>query len=133
MICCTGCLMEKAASEFYVSCATKCKDCIRAAVKAHRAANIERYRERERQRVRDWTRTTATTRAWRERYPERRRAHVKAIRTHTEPPPICERCHLPKRLERHHPDYDQPKLIQWLCKPCHAQADKERRAQEVGA
>ena len=38
-------------------------------------------------------------------------------------------CGLKKnRLERHHPDYDLPLLIVWLCKPCHAIADKQRRA-----
>ena len=39
-------------------------------------------------------------------------------------------CGLPKRLERHHPDYDLPLLIVWLCKPCHYRADEVRRARE---
>jgi hypothetical protein len=43
---------------------------------------------------------------------------------------ICEGCGLKNRLEKHHPDYDRPLLVLWLCKPCHAIADKIRRRME---
>lgn len=33
---------------------------------------------------------------------------------------ICEYCGQPhSRLEKHHPDYSEPLLVQWLCPPCH--------------
>ncbi len=30
----------------------------------------------------------------------------------------CERCGC-KKAQNHHPDYDQPDLVQRLCRPCH--------------
>lgn len=55
-------------------------------------------------------------------------AQLKAERHHRKAPDCCQMCGLPKKLERHHPDYDLPLLIVWLCKPCHVKADAVRRA-----
>jgi hypothetical protein len=46
-------------------------------------------------------------------------------------PELCEGCNKPVRLEKHHPDYSKPLLVVWLCKPCHAIADKIRRRLEA--
>ena len=35
----------------------------------------------------------------------------------------CERCGPTDRIERHHPDYRKPLVIEVLCKPCHAKED----------
>lgn len=47
-------------------------------------------------------------------------------------PETCENCmKVPKnRLEAHHPDYNEPKNIIWLCKECHVLADKLRKLRE---
>lgn len=36
----------------------------------------------------------------------------------------CERCGALDGLQRHHPDYSQPTLVQILCQPCHVLADQ---------
>jgi hypothetical protein len=43
----------------------------------------------------------------------------------------CQRCGIENgRIEKHHPDYSEPLKVEWLCKPCHAIADQERREAE---
>ena len=37
-------------------------------------------------------------------------------------PNICERCPNKKNIQAHHPDYDKPKYIVWLCTKCHRKA-----------
>lgn len=137
---CFKCEATKPYSEFYRhgqmgdGYLGKCKDCTRSDVRAHREANIERYREQERERGREAEKIASsvrTTRAWRQKHPDRHIAHGRALRAHRLAPELCERCKQPKRLERHHPDYSQPLLVEWLCKPCHYRADVERRASEV--
>lgn len=32
---------------------------------------------------------------------------------------VCERCPSTKNIEKHHPDYDKPLEIVWLCSICH--------------
>jgi hypothetical protein len=32
---------------------------------------------------------------------------------------LCERCNKEKATEKHHPDYNQPKLLIFLCHECH--------------
>ena len=34
-------------------------------------------------------------------------------------PTQCTKCHQTKRLYAHHPNYQQPLKVQWLCNPCH--------------
>lgn len=36
----------------------------------------------------------------------------------------CEICDSTENLERHHPDYSKPLVVQTLCKPCHNRLDK---------
>jgi hypothetical protein len=113
----------------------KCKACTRADVAANRLANLDRIREYDRQRANLPHRKDLRKRVlkqWRARYPLRSRTHLRAERKHRKAPDACQMCGLlGKRLERHHPDYELPLLIVWLCKPCHAVADKQRRAKET--
>ena len=40
---------------------------------------------------------------------------------------ICECCGIKKfTLTKHHPDYSQPLLVQWLCEECHNELHKKR-------
>lgn len=36
-----------------------------------------------------------------------------------EKPHRCDRCGKQKRLDSHHPDYQQPDLVAWVCRSCH--------------
>jgi hypothetical protein len=114
----------------------KCKDCTRDDVAENRIKNIGRIREYDRaraalphrRRLRD-----QIMRRWRVLFPERHKAHEavnNAVRDgRLQKKRECQRCGItPKRIEAHHADYSKPLDVEWLCKPCHAQADKERRA-----
>jgi hypothetical protein len=69
--------------------------------------------------------------AWKRRFPGRVRAQQQARRAGAMPPTCCENCGLARRVERHHHDYTRPLVVIWLCKPCHALADKLRRRWEA--
>ena len=87
------------AREYYARNAER----IRARVTAHREANIERVREYDR------------SRGYRGS-PEATKAH-NAARVLTPEP--CVECGSTENVERHHPDYTQPLLVVWLCRPHH--------------
>jgi hypothetical protein len=153
---CKSCGVIKPESEFYAkgrggALFAECKSCHLARCRAYRAANIEAVRAHDRVRDQQPHRREKNKRvmkAWLEKQPrgpanEHRmnrwrgrtanlviRAHNEAVKQHPHPPKQCQMCGLTKRLERHHPNYDLPLLIVWLCKPCHAIADRARRADE---
>jgi hypothetical protein len=131
---CSQCSAEKPESDFYPRSA-KCKTCYRAKVKARRLANLETVRAYDRERAllpHRIQNAMRVTREWRRRHRDRQAAHNKANRTAgMVAPERCEGCGHQKRLEKHHPDYSKPLLVVWLCKPCHAIADKIRRRLEA--
>jgi hypothetical protein len=114
----------------------KCKDCTRDDVTEHRIKNIGRIREYDRRRSKEPHRAELRDRVgrkWRQAHPARARAHRRlryAVMTGAVVrAEACQRCGgTPQRIEAHHWDYSKPLDVEWLCKPCHAQADKERRA-----
>lgn len=139
---CFKCKRELSRSEFYAhpqmgdGLLGKCKDCTRDDVTENRIKNVGRIRQYDRDRASLPHRVALrdrVTNAWKQAHPERRRAHVqlrrailagKVIR-----PVNCQRCGcVPGRIEGHHHDYSKPLDVEWLCKPCHAKADQERRA-----
>jgi hypothetical protein len=73
-------------------------------------------------------------REWRQKHKDRQRAHTMAKRAQDQGvikrAHLCEGCGKPANLEKHHPDYFRATLVMWLCKPCHAIADKVRRVLE---
>lgn len=131
---CGTCLALKPPEGFYASNQTKCKACVRDAVKSHRRANLDAIRAYDRQRSKLPHRIAGSvrvTREWRRKHRDRLRAHNMSARAHLEAPTACEGCGQEARLEKHHPDYSQPLLVIWFCKPCHAVADKIRRRLEA--
>lgn len=112
----------------------KCKLCTRRDVRERAIAKADRITAEKREyaklpHVR--ARMAVYTKAYRRRHPERMRAHNAAARDGSiQKASCCSRCQRQRKLEKHHPDYSQPRLIVWLCKPCHAVADRERRAAE---
>lgn len=113
----------------------KCKACTRDDVTEHRIKNVGRIREYDRERSKLSHRAELRTRvgdAWRKAHPERKQAHVLLRRAilagNVARPSHCQRCcATPGRIEGHHADYSKPLDVEWLCKPCHAKADQERR------
>jgi hypothetical protein len=104
----------------------KCKTCTKGDVKHTRASNPDHYREYDRlrnalphrQELRD--RVNA---AYVAEHPKRRKAQVavgNAIRDGRLVPLPCFVCGL--KAEAHHPDYDAPLDVVWLCTPHHKEA-----------
>lgn len=83
----------------------------RAAHKEERAAKNAAYNNAHREEK------LAYTRDYKKQYPERAAAHRKALRAYQDPEP----CYLCGELgtDRHHPDYNFPCYIVWLCASCH--------------
>ncbi len=117
----------------------KCIGCTKRDVAENRRKNIFRVRAYDRDRSTlphriDLRRRTV--RAWMQRYPARTAAHAAVRRAVTcgdlTKPAYCQRCGQGGRIEAHHHDYDQPLAVTWLCKPCHAQADAQRRGEISG-
>lgn len=132
---CFKCGVEKPHDQFYRhpqmadGLLGKCKACTKLDVRVDRTTNprvraYDRERAKQPERI---ARAIQVTRAWRREHPERQRAHNAAQRAGLVAPSLCEGCGLSRRLEKHHHDYSKPLLVVWLCKPCHAIADKIRR------
>lgn len=135
---CFKCGVEKPLEDFYRHRMMadghlgKCKDCTKLDMRVDRQTK-PRVREYDRQRAtlpHRIAQARRITTAWRKKHPERAAAHLKAGRAKLEKPALCEGCGLSRRLEKHHHDYSKPLLVVWLCKPCHAIADKLRRRLE---
>ncbi len=143
---CFKCGAEKPIGDFYKHAMMadghlgKCKDCTKLDMRVDRQTK-PRVREYDRERSSQPHRVALRKRvlqAWRVKHPDRAKAHEQASNAFRDgrlgtKPTLCEGCGLPKRLEKHHPDYSQPLLIVWLCKPCHAIADKLRRRLETAS
>ena len=129
---CFKCNQEKPLSDFYRHPRMtdghlgKCKDCTRHDVADHREKNLESIREYDRKRGKTAKRialSTARTAEYRKTHPERMAANNAAQRAvasgKIKRKDQCELCGVGGRLEKHHPDYDQPLLVVFLCSACH--------------
>lgn len=63
------------------------------------------------------------TRRWAMKNPQKKRAHNalnEQIRLgHISRAPVCQDCGTWCKTNAHHPNYDQPLRVWWLCKECH--------------
>ena len=139
MLTCKHCNTEKPKEDFYVSSQSKCKECIKSAVRLHREQNIDRIREYDKQRGnqphrvearREYIATEAGKRAkkravdaYNKRHPMRYAAHVitsNAIRDgRLIQASNCSVCNSNEKIEGHHDDYTKPLEVRWLCEACH--------------
>lgn len=144
-------------SDFY-SGHSKCKPCVRARVRANRAANIERVREYDRNRPNAKERSKRSVKSNREKYhkdpafkakclagslkwrssnQQKRKAHVivgHAIRAGKLKPLPCEICRSTENVDAHHEDYRFPLDVRWLCKKHHMARHREiNEAMRAGA
>ena len=142
---CRVCGATEATAEFYSGVTARCKECHKRAVRENRAANVEKYRQYDAARFREDPRVKARHRRyqsteegkaamqrarqkWAGKDPRRRAAHVilnNAVRRgKLDKPKACTQCGATGRIEGHHPDYDFPLHVVWLCAPCHHKAHK---------
>lgn len=140
---CFKCLRDLPLSEFYRHAQmadghlSKCGECTRTDVKRHRLANLEKVRDYDRGRAHEPHRKALHARVqreWKAAHPEAVRAERLAHRANLDRPSECEGCGRENiRIEKHHPSYLEPLFVVWLCKPCHAIADKIRRRMEAAS
>lgn len=135
---CNACQLEKALSEFYLSNRTRCKECVKASVKANRVQKIDYYRQFDRMRSsmphrvaarNEYAKTPAYAEShkaaairWAEKHPERRKASLivgNALRDGRLIRHPCWVCG--SKAQAHHPDYSTPLDVVWLCPPHHKQ------------
>ena len=143
---CKVCGATDATDEFYAGISNRCKECHKAAVRKNRADNVDRYREydahrfqndpRVKERHKRYLATEAgkesmnkARKKWLDVDPRRRAAHVilnNAVRDgRIERPEACSHCGITGKVEGHHPDYDYPLNVVWLCPKCHDNTHKD--------
>ena len=137
---CKRCGEAKPAGAFYASDKGRCKECIKARVRANRREKIDYYRGYDRKRYRDCDERKAAARKCaqspagirsrvksnkmrRQEWPEKfqaRNAVANGIRDgKIERGTECFFCSATGRLHAHHQDYSKPLDIFWLCPRCH--------------
>ena len=123
---CKSCLTDKPATEFYSSNRTRCAECIKASVRANRLEKIDYYRSYDRLRAGQPHRMANNfkqSQSWRQEFPNRRRAQglvqhaLRSGKLQKQPCWVCG-----SDAVAHHPDYDRPLDVVWLCQPHHKQA-----------
>lgn len=129
---CFKCLGDKPLAEFYRHAAMadghlgKCKDCTKADVTQHRLDNLARIRAYDRARASQPHRVagrTLYTEQYRKEFPNRQAANAavsRALRAGKLKRQPCWVCG--EKALAHHPDYDRPLDVVWLCQPHHKQA-----------
>ena len=141
---CRWCLLTKPISEFYKHPAMadghlgKCKDCQKANTKAARERSPDYYRQYDKNRANlphrvqaraEYSKTEAgknshnqSNKAWVSKHPNRRAAsHIlnNAIRDGKVARHPCFMCGA--KAHAHHPDYDRPLVVIWLCPKHHSE------------
>lgn len=128
---CFKCGCEKPLLEFYAHRGmkdgrlNKCIDCTRSDVTEHRNKNIERIREYDRNRGN--RQGSAYVKEYREKYPNKYRAHnmvnnsIRDGKLFSEPCAVCGS----KNSVAHHDDYLKPLNVRWLCQVHHIEWHKE--------
>jgi hypothetical protein len=151
---CTQCGESKGETGFYKhpfsagGRSTKCKECVKANVRANRLKRLEYYREYDRQRTdvpkrvearREYQkqnrgRIACIQKSWNAANPEKIKARTKVANAVRDgkltKPEACERCQSTAlRLHGHHEDYSKPLEVMWLCEPCHGKRHREINAE----
>jgi hypothetical protein len=130
---CFKCQCEKSIDDFYRHARmrdghlNKCKACTKADALKHRQLHLEQVRQYDRMRAIQPHRialNVAVTAKWRAADPRRTAAHnavARAIKSGALSRQPCAACGSTK-VVAHHPDYDKPLAVEWLCQAHHKQA-----------
>ncbi len=123
---CAKCGQNKNWAEFGVRTASK--DGLQQRCNKCRAKDRIRDKDKIKSTNKEWRKnnpgwSTVLGRRYRERHPERDKAHrivEYAIRTgKIDRPDYCESCFKEGIPDGHHEDYSKPLEVEWLCKQCH--------------
>lgn len=128
---CKSCLLDLQSDAFYASNAARCKECVKASVRANRVAKIEHYRDFDRKRANSPDRVAAraeyakTTQGQIKMAAAKKRWNVaNAMRKHASS--VVNTAIIRGKLEKqpcficgdvaqaHHPDYSAPLAVSWL-------------------
>lgn len=137
---CKSCEGQLPAGAFYASNLSRCKECVKASVRANRAEKLDYYRSYDRKRYREEphrkenarrcavspaglaSKAKATARS-RKEDPHKwvaRNAVNNAVRDgRLDKASECFFCGKGGKLHAHHHDYHKPLDVFWLCPPCH--------------
>ena len=124
---CFKCKEEKPVEGFYRHSrmadgrVNKCKECNKKDVRENRYKRADYYREYDRKR--GSRQDKAYRDSYRERFPEKYKAHyllTNAVRDGRVKRQSCEKCGR-EDTHGHHHDYSKPLEVRWLCPPCHAE------------
>lgn len=129
---CKKCGKDLPVSEFYTHKKMKdghlnvCKECVKLRNRRHREENEERYRLYENARQhsphRILLRKSITTKRRKvvSGYQKAHNAVIRAVKNGLlKKPNKCHWCSNEKKVEAHHPDYNEPLEVVWLCAKCH--------------
>jgi hypothetical protein len=140
---CRCCNQTLSLDSFYTSDKNKCKECIKASVRANRAKNAEYYKEFDRQRAdlphrvkarKEYSQTEAykqshleANKRYKDSYPEKHKAKTavnNALKSRELTKQPCEICG-DSKSEGHHEDYGKPLDVTWLCDAHHKARHRE--------
>lgn len=135
---CKDCKKEKPLSDFYRHKGmadgrlNTCKECKKTASTLNRNANIERYRQYDRDRSKEPDRIAVArelAESWKRRHKKEHLAQLavqRAVRLGALKRLPCKVCGEQKTVA-HHEDYDKRLDVVWLCEPCHKERHKQMR------
>jgi hypothetical protein len=101
----------------------KCIECARDDVFTRYYKDVEKTRENERKRVRDFSRRKGYAVSYREKFPNKYKAHT-MVHNHIRDGKLqrkseCSVCSSDRAVHAHHDDYSKPTEVRWLCCVCH--------------
>ena len=129
---CNVCLVKKTTADFYKhpqmadGFLGACKECHKKAVISNRLKNVKRYREYDKQRSKlphRVAKAIAITKKFRKEDSRRQQCHnavMRALRSGKIEPAACFVCGSEDTVA-HHPSYDLPLDVVWLCQAHHVQ------------
>lgn len=139
---CRECGTEKPLADFHRSkqardgYLARCRECVNAKKREWAKNNREKINEWKRRWRRSSRSGAESASRWyyanKHKALAQRRLHRALARGALVRPSACDRCHRRGDVHGHHPDYDKPLEVDWLCPKCHraVHAEEAQHAQE---
>jgi hypothetical protein len=136
---CNHCGVRKALSDFYShknkshadGKSSHCKDCVNKHQKEYRSNNVDKrtamvikWKKSHPDNVASYRADEYEKKKKKEGFLLRERAHqiIRGMvdRKEIKIPILCSKCTKEKKLVAHHPDYNIPREVEWVCTKCHS-------------